>query len=138
MTATGEHHEPSRLRVLVADDNKDAADSLAQVLASWKHEARVAYDGLAALELARRFQPEVAILDLGLPTMDGYQVALNLRQDPALKGIALIAITGHDWKDAEQRSREYGFDQHLVKPVDLHQLRGLLVPLKPRSTPETG
>jgi CheY-like chemotaxis protein len=118
--------EPGKLRALVVDDNRDAADSLVRLLASWGHEARVAYDGLAALTAAETFRPDAALVDLGLPGKDGYQVALHLRRRPEFKGMLLIAVTGYDWKGAPLRSTEYGFDHHLVKPVDPEMLRALL------------
>jgi CheY-like chemotaxis protein len=111
-----------RLRVLVADDNKDAADSLAFLLSSWGYEVRVAYDGLAGLESAQREPPQVALIDLALPGMDGYQVALHLRRDPKLVGLKLIAITGYQ-ATPRSRSEEYGFDEHFTKPIDPDQLR---------------
>jgi CheY-like chemotaxis protein len=121
---------PSPLRVLVADDNQDAADSLAQLVTAWGHEARAAYDGLTAVEAARKVPPDLALVDLGLPGMDGYQVALRLREQAGSRNLVLIAVTGYDWKGAEHRSREYGFNLHWVKPVNLEDLRELLAKLK--------
>jgi DNA-binding response OmpR family regulator len=124
-----EAKNPGGIRVLVADDNKEAADALAQYLAYWGYDSRVAYDGLSALDMARTYLPHIALLDLGLPAMDGYQVAINLRRLAGGELMKLIAITGHRWKDAEARSREYGFDHHLEKPVDMDELRTLLAGL---------
>ena len=121
---------PSPLRVLVADDNQDAADTLAQLLTAWGHETRVAYDGLTALEATRQFHPDVALVDLGLPGMDGYQVALRLREQAGDRHPVLIAVTGYDWKGASRRSEEYGFNYHWVKPVNLEQMQKLLGQLK--------
>src|SRR5438309_8757265 len=118
--------DPGKLRVLVADDNKVQADCLALLLTEWNHEVRVVYDGLAALKIAETFQPDVAILDLGLPGMDGYQLAIHLRRQPVLKHMKLIALTGYDWQDAQARSKEYGFDEHCVKPVKPDALKQLL------------
>jgi CheY-like chemotaxis protein len=131
-TGTGRPTASGALRIIVADDNKDAADTLAQLLSTWGYEVRVAYDGLATLRLAQEYRANVGLLDLGLPSMDGYQVALHLRQRPEGKDMMLIAVTGHQWKDADRRSIEYGFDYHLVKPIDLTQLSGLLT--KPKAS----
>ena len=111
-------------RVLVVDDNRDAADMLAEVLASAGHETRCAYDGLEAVELARRFRPEVLFLDLELPGMSGYEVARALREH----GLAtrVVALTGYGQESDQSRTREAGFELHLVKPVDLAVLQDLL------------
>jgi CheY-like chemotaxis protein len=119
-----------RLRVLVADDNKDAADTLGQLVTAWGHEVQVAYDGLVALQAAQKVPPDVALVDLGLPSLDGYQVALRLREQAGTRRLLLIAITGFDWKGAQRRSEEYGFDYHLVKPIEPEELRRLLETLK--------
>jgi CheY-like chemotaxis protein len=129
---TSEKKHPPRRRVLIADDNHDTADSLGKLLALWGYEVRVTYDGLAALEAAQTYHPEVALLDLGLPGLDGYQVAQRLRQQPAATSMILIAVTGHQWKDAPRRSQEYGFDHHLVKPIDPELLKDLLGARKAR------
>src|SRR5262249_6794079 len=97
------------LRVLVADDNRYGANALAQLLTSWGYQVRVVYDGPAALQSAQTHPPDVALIDLGLPGMDGYQVALHLRQQAQLKRGKLIAITGFDWPGAPRRSQAYGF-----------------------------
>jgi len=117
--------------VLVADDVRDQADSLAFLVTAWGHDVRVVYDGLTALQVADSYQPDVAVLDLGLPGMDGYQVAVHLRRQPALKDIKLIALTGYDWQGAELRSKEYGFDEHCLKPVKPDDLKQLLASVKP-------
>jgi CheY-like chemotaxis protein len=120
--------DPSeRLRVLVAEDDKDAANSFGELLASWGYEVRVVYDGLAALESAQAHPPHVALIDLGLPGMDGYQVALRLRRRPELSGLKLIAVTG--FPDAGSRCQEYGFDEHLMKPIDPDRLRDFMTRL---------
>jgi CheY-like chemotaxis protein len=129
-TDVAKSNEPKRLRVLVADDNKNTADSLGMLLTAWGHEPLIAYDGLAALKKGQNDHPDVALLDLGLPGMDGYRLAQQLRREPALKNITLIAVTGYKWKDAHLRSQEYGFDHHLVKPVDPKQLESLLATMK--------
>jgi signal transduction histidine kinase len=113
-------------RILVVDDNVDAADSLARLLGLQGHEVRVAHDGLAGLEAARASPPELVFLDLGLPGVDGYEVARRIRRQPQTQGTVLVALTGWGQEDARRRSREAGFDHHLVKPVDLEALRALL------------
>ncbi len=117
---------PAPRRVLVVDDNTDAADSLAMLLRFERHEVRTAHDGPAALEAAEAFRPEVVLLDLGLPEMDGYEVARRLRERAALKDVFLVALTGYGQEEDRRRSRESGFDRHLVKPVDPVQVQALL------------
>lgn len=114
------------LRVLVVDDNVDAADGLAAALNLSGHQARVAYDGPGALAIAPSFRPQVALLDLGLPGMDGYEVARQLRQKPEMKGTYLVAVTGRGQSNDRRKSKEMGFDDHLVKPVDPSLLVQLL------------
>jgi two-component system CheB/CheR fusion protein len=116
---------PSR-RILVVDDNVDAAESLALFLGMNGHEVRTAFDGPAALELARTCRPEVVVLDIGMPGMDGYEVARRLRQEPGLGSVLLVALTGYGQEQDRRRSREAAIDHHLVKPVDPQALRALL------------
>jgi CheY-like chemotaxis protein len=113
-------------RILVVDDNQDAAETLAILLRTQGHEIHLAYDGVAALELARRLQPDVVLLDIGLPKMDGYEVARRLRQRPGLKQPLVIALTGYGQEEDRRRSREAGCDYHLIKPVDPDRLRKLI------------
>ena len=113
-------------RILVVDDNVDTAESLALFMRVLGHDAQVAYDGRSALETARAFQPEVALLDIGLPGMSGYELAPRLRNQPDLKDVLLIAITGYGSEEDRRRSRQAGFDHHLVKPVDPYDIQGLL------------
>jgi CheY-like chemotaxis protein len=117
----------NRPRVLVVDDVPDAADSLALLLELWGYDAEVCYAGDAALQAARTCQPQVLLLDIGLPGMDGFQVAQRLRAEPAVQQTVLIAITG--WTDAACRCRAYelGFRYYLVKPVEPAYLRRLLL-----------
>lgn len=129
---------PRRRRILLVDDHLDAANALSELLASFGHQVEVALDGATALSIARAFEPEVVLLDLGLPGMDGYQVARRLRREPALAGALLVAVTGYGHEEARQESRAAGFDLHLVKPVDPGELQELLVAQEgdaPRSTP---
>src|SRR5262249_39764566 len=110
-------------RILVVDDFADAADSLAMVLKASGHEVRVSYSGEDALKVLEEMKPEVVLLDVGLPTMDGYEIARAIRQRPDSSGTLLVAITGYGEEGARQRSREAGFDAHLTKPVDAAALR---------------
>jgi CheY-like chemotaxis protein len=112
--------------VLIVDNNEDAAESLALLLRIAGHEVRTAYDGPAALDLARESPPDVVLLDIGMPGMDGLEVAHRLRLDLGLKQALLIALTGYGGEDDRRRSREAGFNAHLVKPADVRVLRNLL------------
>lgn len=105
-------------RILVVDDNIDAAESVAILLELEGHQVRTVHTGAAALALAPDFQPRVILLDLGLPGMDGYEVARRLRANPATQAIKLIALTGYGQAEDRQQSHAAGFDGHLVKPVD--------------------
>ncbi|HVG06363.1 MAG TPA: ATP-binding protein [Thermoanaerobaculia bacterium] len=118
---------PSRgLRVLVVEDNVDAAESLAALLHLWGHEVRMVHDGLAAIDAAREHHPEVVLLDIGLPGLDGYQVAKRLREDASMDGALLVAMTGYGQPEDRRRSREAGIHHHFVKPVEPFVLRTLL------------
>jgi two-component system CheB/CheR fusion protein len=116
-----------RRRILVVDDEEDAANALAEVLTIQGHESLVAHDGLAAVEMARSFRPEVVLLDIGLPLMDGYEVARRLRQELGDERILLVALTGYR-KDAT-RIEQAGFDRHLIKPPDMRKLFAWLAAL---------
>ena len=117
-------------RVLIVDDNVDSADVIALLLRVSGHNVRVAYSPKAALEAAAEYQPDVVLLDIGLPEMDGYEVARRLRQQPELNDIKLIALTGYGQDSDRQRSYEAGFDYHLVKPVAAQKLEEFLATLK--------
>jgi len=114
------------LRVLVADDNRDAADSLQRVLALYGHEVRVAYDGAGALRMGREFRPRVAVLDIGMPGTDGYEVARAFRRTLGSE-VKLVALTGWGQEADRRRALEAGFDHHLTKPVDPSALNDLLL-----------
>ena|SRR5579863_7926541 len=114
-------------RVMVADDNKDAADALAMLLELGGHEVRVAHRGRAALELAQTFRPDVAIIDIGMPDLSGYEVAKELRRESWGTGICLIALTGWGQDDDRQRAKDAGFDRHMTKPVEAWALEELLM-----------
>ncbi len=112
-------------RVLVVDDNMDSADSLTLLLRLMGHTAHTVYSSEAALAAAERFCPDVVLLDIGLPRMDGYEVARSLRALPGGSDLRIIAVTGYGQPDDFRRSHAAGFDQHLVKPVDLQALEGV-------------
>ena len=120
------HSEHVRFRILVVDDHHDAGDSLATLLRLLGHEVRVAYDGPAALEVARTFEPQVGLLDIGMPGMDGNELARRLRHDLGLQEPLLIALTGFGRDQDRQQSSAAGFNAHLVKPVDVAALNALL------------
>jgi len=105
------------LQVLVADDNVDAAATLAALLEIAGHTVRVVHDGAAAVEEAARLRPDLVFLDIGMPFMDGYDAARRLRQLPALDGVMLVALTGWGTEEDRARSRAAGFDRHLLKPA---------------------
>ena len=115
-----EPEPPPRRRVLVVDDNPDAADLLAEALLAKGQEVEIAYDGAQALQKARTFQPEVVLLDIGLPGMDGFEVARQLRS--LGRDMRLIALTGYGPDSDRQRAKDGGFDAHLLKPVELEAL----------------
>jgi len=115
-----------KCRVLVVDDNQDFADTLGHMLKSLGHEVRVEHDGLAGLAAARTFRPDIAFLDIGMPGLNGYDLARRLRAFDSTRGVVLIAVTG--WGQANDRQRAYdaGFDDHVVKPLEMDRLQSLL------------
>jgi CheY-like chemotaxis protein len=122
-------------RFLVVDDNVDAATALAELLRLLGHPVEVAHDGLRALAAARRFQPEVALVDIGLPVMDGFELAGRLReQHPELR---LVAVSGYGLERDRERSAQAGFSDHLVKPVEFAMLERLLISVRP-ARPNSG
>jgi PAS domain S-box-containing protein len=122
-------------RILVVDDMADSSQSLARLLRRWGHDVSLAPDGASALTVARSTRPEVILLDIGLPDMDGYEVARQLRLDQDGKAAALVALTGYDRSPDPHHTRDcdVGFDAHLTKPVDLQALRELLATIEPRT-----
>jgi CheY-like chemotaxis protein len=117
-------------RVMVVDDNQDSADSLAMLLRILGHDVRTAHDGVAALGLAAAFLPDVVVLDIGLPKLNGYQVARRIREQRGA-GPVLIAMTGWGQQEDRRRSREAGFDHHMTKPIDFNALKALLAEMGP-------
>jgi two-component system CheB/CheR fusion protein len=116
----------ARRRIVVVDDNVDAAESLALLLQHDGHEVQVAHDGHAALDVARGFQPDVVLLDIGLPGLNGYDVARRLRVDPAVPALTLVALTGFGQDEDRRRTSAAGFDHHLTKPVEYDALAELI------------
>jgi CheY-like chemotaxis protein/anti-sigma regulatory factor (Ser/Thr protein kinase) len=115
-----------RLAILVVDDNVDSAESLAMLLGLKGHEVRIAHDGPQALRTLEAFRPHLILLDLGLPGMSGYEVARWIRGSAELGGVTLAALTGWGQEEDRRRTKEAGFDHHLVKPVEPAALQGLL------------
>jgi CheY-like chemotaxis protein len=114
------------LRVLVVDDNADMRGTLRVLLGLWGHQTAEAADGDSALGLAATFRPDAVLLDIGLPGLDGYDVARRLRQLPGLGDVLLIAVTGYGRPEDVAACREAGFDRHLLKPFDPVELERLL------------
>ena len=115
-----------RRRVLIVDDNRDGAASLGVMLSLLGHDGRTAHDGLEALDVAETFRPDLILLDIGLPKLNGYEVCRRIRQQPWGNKVFMVAVTGWGQKDDRRRSEEAGFDQHIVKPLDTAALRRLL------------
>lgn len=118
--------EPGALRVLVVDDNEDAAEMLSAALAVLGCDTRVAHDGAEATRIADEYEPQVALLDIGLPVMDGYELAGRLRGAPRGKQMRLVAVTGYGQDSDRLRATQAGFDAHLVKPVQLQVVADLI------------
>jgi DNA-binding response OmpR family regulator len=130
-------------RILIVDDNVDASETLAILLRLAGHDVRTVHDGAAALGVADEFKPEVALLDIGLPGKNGYQLAHALRERPDGAAMLLLAVTGYGGDDDRRRSREAGFDHHFTKPLDPDALNNFLVERlpgnsadRPQATPE--
>ena len=121
MTASG----PGGLRVLIADDNRDSADSFAILLQHEGHQVCLAYSGMDALAMGAKFRPQLMLLDLGMPDIDGHAVAQQVRSAEWGSEVVLVAVTGYGQAEDLRKTRENGFDHHFVKPVDF----GLLQPL---------
>jgi CheY-like chemotaxis protein len=117
---------PLGRRELVVDDNEDAAAALAEALLDLGHAVEVAHDGPQALAKLETFSPDIALLDIGLPLMDGYELARRIRREPRLSGIKLVSITGYGQHSDRLRAQEAGFDVHLVKPVDLNVIERVI------------
>jgi CheY-like chemotaxis protein len=127
--AVSEPAQALRRRILVVDDNEDAAEWLATLLNLTGHETHVAHDGVEAIRAAERLLPDVVLLDIGLPGMDGYEVCRRIREQPWGRDLVLVALTGWGQEEDRQKSREAGFDRHLIKPVDDEVIMNLLASL---------
>ena len=125
MPAMSQLIQPPPARVLVVDDNEDAANSLATLLEVMGYEVRTAYDGPEAIEAADEFRPAVALLDIGLPRLSGYDIARHVREQRG-RDVLLVAITGWGQEDDRRRAREAGFDHHFTKPADFEVLLELI------------
>jgi CheY-like chemotaxis protein len=119
----------AKRRILVVDDNSDVADSLAMLLRLDGHEVEIAYSAAETFQAAQRMKPEAVFLDIGLPEMDGYEIARRLRADPAVKQAHLIALTGYGQEHDRERTRKAGFCAHLVKPADIETVNQILASL---------
>ncbi len=117
-------------RILVVDDNRDGADSLSEMLKIMGNDTRTAYDGQEGVDVAGEFRPDVVLLDIGLPKLNGYEACRRIREQPWGKGVVLIAVTGWGQDDDRRRSHEAGFDHHMVKPVDPQALMKMLAGLQ--------
>ncbi|WP_139558729.1 PAS domain S-box protein [Methylotetracoccus oryzae] len=137
-TATADFSPTGGLRILVAEDNHDVAESLALLLRNDGHEVWIAYDGPSALEMAQAERPDVVLLDIGLPGMDGWAVARSLRRSEKIGRVRLIALTGYGRREDREKSRAAGLDEHLVKPVRLEALRRLLADCPRLDVPRSG
>ena len=121
---------PETLRILIVDDHEDSAEMLSMLLSGKGHATRMALDGAAALQVAVDFQPHVGLLDLTLPGMSGYELAERLRALPGLTHIRLVAVTGHGSEAHRAKTRAAGFQEHLVKPVDLDAMDDVLASVR--------
>jgi PAS domain S-box-containing protein len=128
---TSVSHAPHGLRVLVVDDNADAADMLVDLLVTWGHQATAVYDGEAAIEAAVRMQPDLALVDIGMPKLDGYETARRLRKLEGASSWRLVALTGYAQPQDVEAARRAGFDRHVAKPIDTASLKALLSELGP-------
>lgn len=117
---------PTGCRILVVDDNEDAADLLAMMLERLGHTTRVAHDANEALEIVDAFASDLAILDIGLPVMDGYELARRLRERPATSAMKLLALTGYAQASDRDRATAAGFDAHLVKPISIDGIEAII------------
>lgn len=120
------HRSRAKTKILAVDDNRDAANVLALTLKVLGNEVRTAYDGMDALRIAEEFRPEIMLLDIGMPRVDGYETAKRLRQEPWGKQVLLIALTGWSQEEDQRRTQEAGFDYHFVKPLDPVAFQGII------------
>ena len=123
-----------QMKIVIADDNRDSADSLGMLLGVLGHDVHVAYDGIAAVQAAERIRPDFIFLDIGMPGMDGNECARAIRKQPWAAKTQLVALTGWGQEEDKRRTREAGFDRHLTKPVDPEALESALRPPDPMAT----
>jgi PAS domain S-box-containing protein len=126
-----ERHGGSKRRILVVDDNRDSADSLAMMLQLMGHDTMMAHDGLEAVQAAETYRPDVVLLDIGLPQMNGYEAARCIREQQWGKSMLIIALTGWGQDEDKRRALEAGFDHHLIKPVGAEVLEDVLIQSEP-------
>jgi two-component system CheB/CheR fusion protein len=126
VTAPVASHKTPERRILVIEDNVDVANTTQMLLELQGHEVQIAFDGLSGIEAVQKFKPEVILLDIGLPGMDGYEVARRLRKLPETEKVLLIALSGYGQAQDIRKSKEAGFDHHLVKPADINQIEALI------------
>ena len=124
-TAGPDEGSDAQRRVMVVDDNPDSAETMAELVKIWGYDVRTAHDGPGALDCARSFRPHVVLLDVGLPGMDGYELAQRLRAE-GLAGNLMVSVTGYGQPEDRRRAEEAGFDHHLTKPVDPDTLQRLV------------
>jgi PAS domain S-box-containing protein len=137
MADLGPHAAGSKRRILVVDDNRDAATSMAVLLRLMNNDVRTAHDGVEAVEVAQAFQPQAILMDMGMPRLNGYEATRRIREQPWGKPMTIIAVTGWGQEGDKEWSHEAGCDGHLVKPVNLSDLEKLLSELARRADPET-
>jgi CheY-like chemotaxis protein len=118
--------EAAKARVLIADDNRATAFAFGKLLESHGYTARVVLNGLAAMDVLREFQPQIVLLDIGMPGMDGCQVTRQIRREPGLESVLIVIISGHGQESDKARSTQAGADHHLVKPIDFDELWAIL------------
>ena len=128
--SVAEHPVKSSHRILVVDDNRDGADTLSEMLTIMGNDTRTAYDGQEGVDVAGEFRPDVVLLDIGLPKLNGYEACRHIREQPWGKGVVLIAVTGWGQDEDRRRSQEAGFDHHMVKPADPQALMKMLAGLQ--------
>jgi CheY-like chemotaxis protein len=127
----GARFELDKRRILVVDDNETAANVLAMLLKALGNEVRTAFDGLTAIDLAEQFRPDIVLLDIGMPKLNGYETARRIRAQPWGRDMVLAALTGWGQEEDKRRTREAGFDHHFVKPVEPDVLQKLLAEHEP-------
>jgi CheY-like chemotaxis protein len=121
--------KPHKYRILAVDDNKILAKTMMWTMEMLGHTAEIAHEGKSAIALAKSFHPDIVFLDIGLPGMNGYEICQAMRNEPVLQNTIFVALTGWGQKEHRERSKEAGFNYHLVKPVEIKTLENLLLVL---------